>query len=154
MEDGVFFVFAFWAGNPVDVGRDTFGHFTGDLGNLRSKAVGRPALSKLHRYHIHKARLHTDRDFHSLVNLRRLAKWGLGPNPSDIVLAHEITVRKRMATMRGNKGNEVSAEGTGLEPDRQARPVAGDKRKTISKNLDLENLPSRRGKKVKHGSPK
>ena len=32
-----FFVFGFWAGNPVDVGRDTFGRCTGDLGNLRPK---------------------------------------------------------------------------------------------------------------------
>ena len=32
-----FFVFGFWAGNPVDVGWDTFGRCTGDLGNLRPK---------------------------------------------------------------------------------------------------------------------
>ena len=30
-----FFVSGFWAGNLMDVGRDTFGHYTGDLGNLR-----------------------------------------------------------------------------------------------------------------------
>ena len=54
--------------------------------------------------------------------------------------------------MRGSKGKEVSAEGTRPEPDRQARLAAGDKRKSISKHLDLENLPSRRSKKVKHGS--
>jgi len=29
-----------------------------------------------------------------LVTLRQLAKWGLGPNPSDKALAHEITVRR------------------------------------------------------------
>nr|POE60855.1 hypothetical protein CFP56_39864 [Quercus suber] len=142
-----FFVSGFWAGNPVDVGRNSFGRFTRDLGNLRPEAVGRPILSKLHRDRVHRACLHTDRDFHSLVNLRRLAKWGLGPNVSDIAFAHEITVRKRMATMRGNKGKEVNAEGSRPELDRQARPVAGEKRKTISKHLDLENLPSRRGKK-------
>ena len=32
------------------------------------------------------------------------------------------------------------------------RPSTGDKRKTLSKNLDLENLPSRRSKKTRHGS--
>ena len=30
-----FFVSNNWARNPSDVGRDTFGHYTGDLGNLR-----------------------------------------------------------------------------------------------------------------------
>ena len=30
-----FFVSNFWAGNPMDVGRDTFGRYAGDLGNLR-----------------------------------------------------------------------------------------------------------------------
>nr|POF05606.1 hypothetical protein CFP56_24915 [Quercus suber] len=75
-------------------------------------AVGRPTLSKLHRDRVHRARLHVDRDFHSLVTLRRLAKWGLDPNPSDIALAHEITVRRRMAIMRGNKGKEVGVEGS------------------------------------------
>ena len=38
--------------------------------------------------------LHTDRSFRSLVTLRRLAKWGLGPEPSDEAIAHEVTVRK------------------------------------------------------------
>ena len=57
-------------------------------------AIEQPSLSKLHRDRIHRARLHLDRDFHSLVSLRRLAKWGLGPNPSAKALAHEITVRK------------------------------------------------------------
>ena len=32
-----FFVFGFWAGNPMDVGRDTFGCYAGDLGNLCPK---------------------------------------------------------------------------------------------------------------------
>ena len=57
-------------------------------------AVERPSLSKLHRDCVHRARLHSDRDFHSLVSLRRLAKWGLGPNSSEEALAHEITMRK------------------------------------------------------------
>ena len=105
----------------MDVSRDTFGRYAGDLGNLRLRVsplafplspffffyyyyfltficflttVERPSLSKLHRDRVHRARLHIDRDFHSLVSLRRLAKWGLGPNPSEEALAHEITVRK------------------------------------------------------------
>ena len=44
---------------------------------------------------IQKARLYTDRTFHSLVSLQRLAAWGLGPVPSAEALAHEITTRRR-----------------------------------------------------------
>ena len=58
-------------------------------------AVGRPSLSKFHRDHIHKARLHANRSFHSLVTFQRLAMWGLGPEPSIEALAHEFTVRRR-----------------------------------------------------------
>ena len=54
--------------------------------------------------------------------------------------------------MKGNKGNEVTSEGARHEVDSQVRPLTGDKRKTLSKNLDLENLPSRRSKKTRHGS--
>ena len=43
---------------------------------------------------IQKARLYTDRTFHSLVSLQRLATWGLGPEPSAEALAHEITTRR------------------------------------------------------------
>ena len=54
--------------------------------------------------------------------------------------------------MKGNKGKEVTNEGTRHEVEPQVRPSTGDKRKTLSKNLDLENLPSRRSKKTRHSS--
>ena len=55
-------------------------------------AIKHPSLSKFHRDRVHRARLHTDRSFCSLVTLRRLAKWGLGPEPSDKAIAQEVTV--------------------------------------------------------------
>ncbi|KAL4609963.1 hypothetical protein ACB092_08G017800 [Castanea dentata] len=143
-----FFVSGFWAGRPIEVGRDTFPPYTGELGNLRQEAARRPSLSKLHRDHVHRARLHHERDFHSLVTLRRLHRWGLGPDPSVEALAHKLIVRRRMATMKENKGKEVVEEMARPE----ARPASGDKRKSLSKNLDLASLPNRRGKKAKHGS--
>ena len=57
-------------------------------------AVKRPSLSKFHRDRVHRARLHADRNFRSLVTLRRLTKWGLGPEPSNEAIAHEVTMRK------------------------------------------------------------
>jgi len=57
-----------------------------------------------------------------------------------------------MATMKENKGKEAVDEGSCPEIQSQALPSARDKRKSLSKNLDLGNLPSRRGKKAKHGS--
>ena len=45
--------------------------------------------------------------------------------------------------MKGNKVKEVTSEGACHEVESQVRPSTGDKRKTLSKNLDLENLPSR-----------
>ena len=59
-----------------------------------------------------------------------------------------------MATMKENKGKESVDEGSRLETQSQARPSVGDKRKSLSKNLDLGNLPNRQGKKAKHGSSK
>ena len=37
-----FFVFSFWVGNPMDVGQDIFGRYTGDLGNLRPEGKSSP----------------------------------------------------------------------------------------------------------------
>ena len=55
----------------------------------------RPHLDRFYIERIQKARLYTDRTFHSLVSLQRLATWGLGPLPSAETLAHEITTRRR-----------------------------------------------------------
>ncbi|KAL4609935.1 hypothetical protein ACB092_08G016300 [Castanea dentata] len=146
-----FFVSGFWAGHPVEIGRDSFAPYTGDIGNLHPK-VGRPSLSKFHRDRVHRACLHSERDFHSLVTLKRLHKWGLGPEPSVEALAHELTTRRRMATMKGNKAKEVADEVARPEPQPQPRPASGEKRKSLSKHVDLASLPSRRGKKAKSGS--
>ena len=42
------FVSSFWAGNPVDVGRDPFAPYSGDLGNLRPEGTCFPFLLSLH----------------------------------------------------------------------------------------------------------
>ena len=55
----------------------------------------RPYLSRFYVERIQKAHLYTDRMFHFLVSLQRLATWGLGPKPSIEDLAHEITTCKR-----------------------------------------------------------
>ena len=52
--------------------------------------------------------------------------------------------------MKENKEKEVVGEENRPETQSQVCPSAGDKRKPLSKNLDIGNLPSRRGKKAKH----
>ena len=54
--------------------------------------------------------------------------------------------------MKENKEKEVVDEENRPETQAQIRPLAGEKRKPLSKNLDIGNLPSRRGKKAKHMS--
>ena len=57
--------------------------------------------------------------------------------------------------MKENKAKEVMDEVSKPEAQSQPRPFVGDKRKSLSKTLDLGNLPSRRGnKKAKHGLSK
>lgn len=57
--------------------------------------------------------------------------------------------------MKENKGKSLVDEETVQETHSQPRPFDGDKRKTLSKMIDLGNLPSCRGhKKAKHGSSK
>ena len=56
--------------------------------------------------------------------------------------------------MKENKGKELVDEATRPEAQSQLHPSIGDKRKTLSKMLDLGNLPNRRGKKAKHRSSK
>ena len=55
-----------------------------------------------------------------------------------------------MSTIKENKEKEVVGEENRLETQAQVRPSAGDKRKPLSKKLDIGNLPNRRGKKAKH----
>ena len=57
-----------------------------------------------------------------------------------------------MSTIKENKGKEIVDEESRPETQPQVRPLAGDKKRFVSKNLDLGNLPNRRGKKAKHGS--
>ena len=52
--------------------------------------------------------------------------------------------------MKENKGKEVMDEANRPKTQSQLRPSTGDKRKSLSKMLDLGNLPNRREKKAKH----
>ena len=54
--------------------------------------------------------------------------------------------------MKENKEKEVMGEETRPEAQAQTRPSVGEKRKPLPKNIDISNLPSRRGKKAKHMS--
>ena len=54
--------------------------------------------------------------------------------------------------MKENKGKEIVNEEDRPESQPQVRPLAGDKKTSLSKSPDLGNLPNRRGKKAKHGS--
>lgn len=40
-----------------------------------------------------------DRTFHCLMTLRCLASWGLGPEPFEEALAHELTTRRRKLSL-------------------------------------------------------
>ena len=138
-------------------------------------------MSRFYIEHVQKARLYTDKTFHSLVSLQRLAIWGLSPEPSVEALAHEITICRRefslsfllliymfiniyflkltsfllgMATMKENKGKEVGDEVVKQGVQSQPHPLTGEKRKNISSRVDLGDLPSRRGREKKHKSTK
>lgn len=54
--------------------------------------------------------------------------------------------------MKENKGKDTQVEGSRPETQAHPHPSAREKRKALSKNLDLGSLPSRRGKKGKHDS--
>ena len=49
---GFFFISSFWLGNPVDIGRDTFGRYTTDLGKLCPEGKSLPFFFSLF-YFIH-----------------------------------------------------------------------------------------------------
>ena len=132
-------------------------------------------MSRFYIERIQKARLYTDRTFHFLVSLQRLATWGLGPEPSVEALAHKITTRRHefslslsfylfinififeidvLPFMKENKGKEVMDEVVKQGVQSQPRPPTGEKRKNISLRVDLGDLPSRRGREKKHKSTK
>ena len=54
--------------------------------------------------------------------------------------------------MKENREKEIVDEEDHPESQPQVRPLAGDKKRSLSKSLDLGNLPNRQGKKAKHGS--
>ena len=58
-------------------------------------AMRLPALSKFHLDYVQRALSFTDRMFHYLVTLRRLASWELGPEPTEEALAHKLTNQRR-----------------------------------------------------------
>ena len=39
MEDEVFLLLGFWAGNPIEVGRDPFPPYIGEMGHLRPEGM-------------------------------------------------------------------------------------------------------------------
>ena len=57
--------------------------------------------------------------------------------------------------MKENKGKGLVSKETMQETHSQPRPVVGDKRENLSRTVDVDSLPSRRGhKKSKHGLSK
>ena len=54
--------------------------------------------------------------------------------------------------MKENKGKEIVDEEDRPETQPQVHSSAGDKKRSVSKCLDLGNLPKQQGKKAKHGS--
>ncbi|KAK9991016.1 hypothetical protein SO802_026001 [Lithocarpus litseifolius] len=77
----------------------------------------------------------TDRAFHSLVTLHRLATWRPGPEPTEEALAYKLTTE--MTTMQENKGKGLTDE------------------EAIQEGEEIWSLSSRRGhKKARHGSSK
>lgn len=102
-------------------------------------AITRPSLDKIYLERIDRARARPKRSFHSLVTLRCLAVWGLGPELTEENLAHEETSHRskcspssftlffllsffitRLATMKEKKGKKV-ASGIGEEEDVQVQ---------------------------------
>ena len=114
-----FFVSGCWARNLIEAGRDTFPPYIGEMGCLCSQgmlltfvsswiscylrltliiffsAIAHPSLRKFYLNCIQQARSFVDRTFHSLVTLHRLSTWGLGPIPTNVALAHDLTTRRR-----------------------------------------------------------
>ena len=52
-------------------------------------------MSKFYCDRVYRAHLYIDKNFHSLVTLQRLARWGLGLEPSAEAIADEVIVHRR-----------------------------------------------------------
>lgn len=114
-----FFIYGFWIGDPIEVGRDAFpslddvwGHpyptgmhfffscicihiiFSSDMLFCSFLALVRLVLDDFFEARVHRASIFMKRYFHSLVTLHRLAHWGLGPEPSEVALGYKVTIQR------------------------------------------------------------
>ena len=182
-----FFVSRFWAGNPIEVGKDPFPPYIGEMGNLCldgmlpfttlffyfifyffCTTVRRPSLNKFYLDHVQQACSFPNRTFHSLSShqlKRHLLTCSLCVNMSylncKILIVYFVQILTPfffvgMATMKENKGKGLAdQEVIQEEVCSQPRPSCVEKRKTLSKTIDMDSLPSCRGhKKAKHGLSK
>ena len=113
------FIYGFWIGNPIEVGRDAFpslddvwGHphpaglhfffscicihiiFLSDMLFCSFPALVRLVLDDFFEDRVHRASIFMKRDFHSLVTLHCLAHWGLGPEPNEVALGYKATTQR------------------------------------------------------------
>ena len=142
-------------------------------------AVRQPSLSKFYLDRIQQVRSFANRTFHSLVALRRLVTWGLKSEPTKEVFTHELTTRRhklfislrlellicldsnKFSSYRDGNHEREQKEGFGRRESRpggRGSPLPTSsiwcrEMEDLSKTVDMENLPSRRGhKKARHGS--
>ena len=80
--------------------------------------------------------------------------WILTLFPNLLIIRHLLSLFftfRSVNNEKKNKGKEIVDEEDSPETQPQVHPLAGDKKRSMSKNLDLGNLPNWRGKKAKHG---